>query len=87
MKALIYTRGQNTGKQIEKCEAYANTQGYTIVGAVNNDDDMAVLIAAGNVDALIVSDKSRVSRLQKQYDFAEMMLRGYGVKLIAVEGK
>lgn len=87
VKILIYTRGNNAERQIEKCEAYAKAQGYSIFGAVNNDDDMAVLIASGKIDALIVSDKSRVSRLQKQYDFVAKMLQGYGVKLIVAEGK
>lgn len=87
METLIYTRGQNAETQIEKCEAYAKEQGYSIVGSVDSDASMALSIARGNIDALIVSDKSRVSRLQKQYDFAEKMLQGYGVKLIVAEGK
>lgn len=87
MKTLIYTRGHNEERQIEKCKAYAKEQGYSIIGTVNNDDDMAALIAGGTVDALIVSERSRVARQQKQYLFAEKMLQGYGVKLIVAGEK
>lgn len=87
MKAIIYTRGGNSERQIVKCEEYAKQQGYSIIGTVNNDDDMSAMIAGGTVDALIVSDHSRVARSWKQFIFAEKMLQGYGVKLIVAGGK
>lgn len=87
MKTLIYTRGQNAERQIKKCEAYAKKQGYNIIGAVNNDDDMLALLAGETVDALIVSEHSRIARSWEQYLFAKKMLQGYGVKIIVAEGK
>lgn len=85
MKLLIYTRGGNEERQIAKCEEYAKEHGYTIIGKVNSDHDLSGHLASGNIDAVIVSEPSRVSRKRTQYIFAEKMLNMYGVKLLVAE--
>lgn len=85
MQALIYTRGHNIESQVEKCNEYAALNGYTIVKIVNTDNELAAELVCGKVDILLVSDRSRVARQQKQYLFAEKMLQGYGVKLVIAQ--
>lgn len=38
MKAIIYTRGGNESRQIEKCEDYAKANGITVIEAVSTEN-------------------------------------------------
>lgn len=86
MKTLIFVRGTNATRQITICEDYAKANGLEIVGAVNNDEELAAFVLSGKIDNVLVSDVTRVTRKRKEYETTEYMLRGFGVNLIAAGG-
>lgn len=86
MKTLIYTRGKAEQKQIEICEEYAQENGLEIVNIVDNDKDVTAFALSGQIDCVIVSHASRITRRRSEYMTAEKMLNDFGVKLIAVGG-
>ena len=86
MKTIIFVRGTNATRQITICEEYAQANGLEIVGAVNNEKELAAFVLSGNIDNVIVSDVTRVTRRQKEYETTKYMLRGFGVNLIAAGG-
>ena len=86
MKTIIFVRGTNATRQIRVCEEYARANDLEIVGAVNNEQELAAFVFSGNIDCVIVSDATRVSRRQIEYIKTEKMLNEFGVKLLVAEG-
>ena len=86
MKTIIYVRGTNATRQIKICEEYAAANNLDIIGAVNEESKLAVLVLGGNIDCVLVSDATRVTRKRKEYETTVHMLRGFGVKLVAAQG-
>ena len=86
MKTLIFTRGANKTKQIQECEEYATVKNLEIVGAVDNEKELTVLVLGGGIECVIVSHASRISRRRDEYIETERMFNRFGVKLIAAGG-
>lgn len=87
MKAIIYTRGGNESRQIEKCEEYAKANGITVVETVSTENGLSAYVFNMQTDAIIVHDATRVSRDRKEFMFTEYMLQQCGIKLLVAEGK
>lgn len=87
MNTIIYVRGGNIDNQIKECREYAIKQGYTIVGTTENETQLEQYILNNNIDYLLVSDVSRISRKRIEYLQIERMLEMFGVVIKSVEGQ
>lgn len=85
MNTIIYVRGGNIDNQLNKCIDYALEKGYNIVGIAENEKQLEHYILTNNVDYLLVSEISRISRKQIEYLQTERMLRMFGVVIKSVE--
>lgn len=85
MKTLIFTRGKGAAQQREICEEYAKANGLEIIGAADTEKDLTVRVLSGDVQCVIVSHASRISRRRNEYIETEKMFNKFGVKLIAAE--
>ena len=85
MKTIIYVRGKNTTRQIEKCEEYAMENNLDIIGTVNTENELSAFVFSGNINGVLVSDATRIARRRNEYITAEKMFNEFGVKLFAVE--
>lgn len=86
MKTVIFTRGQSAAQQIRVCEEYAKANGLEIVYTAKNEQDLTRFVLSGNVECVIVSEASRISRRRNEYIESERMFNKFGVKLIAAGG-
>lgn len=87
MKAIIYTRGGNESRQIEKCEEYAKENGITVLEAVSTESGLNAYVFNMKTDAIIVSDAPRIARKRSDYIFTEDTLQKFGIRLLVAEGK
>lgn len=87
MKAIIYTRGGNESRQIEKCEEYAKANGITVIEAVSTENGLSAYVFNMQTDAIIVCDAPRIARKKSDYIFTEDTLQKFGIKLLVAEGK
>ena len=86
MKTVIFTRGQSAAQQIRVCEEYAKANGLEIVYTAKNEQDLTRFVLSGNVECVIVSEVSRISRRRDEYIESERMFNKFGVTLIAAGG-
>ena len=85
MKTLIFTRGTGAPQQKAICKEYAKANGLEIIGAADNEKELTVRVLSGDVECVIVSQESRISRRRNEYIETEKMFNKFGVKLIAAE--
>lgn len=79
--AMIYTRGHNEesiARQIARCEYFAELAGYEVIGHIDSKDTLNEI---GNVDVLIVSDASRLSRKAEEFYSIRKSLADDGIRL------
>lgn len=79
--AMIYTRGHNAesiAKQIARCEYYAELAGYEVIGYVDGSE---MFDAIGNIDVLLVSEPSRLSRSAEEFHSIIDALEADGIRL------
>lgn len=76
--AMIYTRGNNAEGQIARCEYFAELAGYEVIGYVTGEEWYD---AIGNIDVLIVSDASRLSRSVEEFYRIVDALEADGIRL------
>lgn len=80
MKAIILTRGLDTSDQEEKCKIYALTKGYKVLEVVENIRDLTVPLSE-QIDVVIVSHISRVTRKYQKYQLIKNQLKEFGVSI------
>lgn len=83
MKAVIFTRGRSANKQIEICEEYAMLNGIEVIYIARSEQELTRFVLSGNVDCVIVSHASRISRRMNEYIETEKMFNKFGVTLLA----
>lgn len=104
MKVWIYSRLSNDDdremnsllNQQEICRAFAERQGYQIIGQSSDDntsgmnfsrrglDELTAAVDAGSLDAVLVKDLSRLGRHRTQTALFIDYLRERGVRVISV---
>lgn len=80
MRAIIITRGQDTEAQVEKCKKYALLKGYEILEVVENIRDLTIPITQ-QIDVVIASHMSRITRKHLEYHRICNSLKEYGVTI------
>lgn len=85
LNTIIYVRGGNIDNQLNECIDYALEKGYNIVGIAEQENHLDHYILSNNVDYLLVSDLSRISRRQNEYLQVEKMLQKFGIVIRSVE--
>lgn len=78
MKAIILTRGHNAKEQEEKCKIYAHSKGYEVLDVKEYVRDTAIPLIQ-QIDVLIVSHISRITRDYYKYLKIEKELKDHGV--------
>lgn len=104
MKVWVYSRLSNDDdremnsllNQQEICRAFAERQGYQIIGQSSDDnasgmnfsrrglDELTAAVDAGRLDAVLVKDLSRLGRHRTQTAMFIDYLREHGVRVISV---
>lgn len=104
MKVWVYSRLSNDDdremnsllNQQEICRAFAERQGYQIIGQSSDDnasgmnfsrrglDELTAAVDAGSLDAVLVKDLSRLGRHRTQTALFIDYLREHGVRVISV---
>lgn len=104
MKVWVYSRLSNDDdremnsllNQQEICRAFAERQGYQIIGQSSDDnasgmnfsrrglDELTAAVDAGRLDAVLVKDLSRLGRHRTQTALFIDYLREHGVRVISV---
>lgn len=87
MNTIIYVRGGNIDNQLKECRDYAEKQGYNILGMAESETQLEQCILNNNIDYLLVSDLSRISRKRTEYLKTEKTLEMFGVVIRSVEGQ
>ena len=77
-KAVIYVRGQKEKMQEIFCRLYASDKGYKITYVTSNLDDVNLC------DVLLVSNPSRISRNQLEYEKIVNELKNRGIAVESV---
>lgn len=83
MKAVIFARGKDIEGQVKEGRAYAEQQGYKIVGVIVGQGCELPVVIAGlemDIDRVIVRDMSRLSRnALENYTIQSELEIDYGV--------
>lgn len=83
MNAVIFARGKNIEGQIKKGRAYAEQQGYNVVGVIVGQGRELPAVIAGlemDIDRVIVRDMSRLCRnALENYTIQSELEIDYGV--------
>lgn len=74
-KAVIYVRGNKVKMQEVFCRLYASDKGYKITYVTSNLEDVNLC------DVLLVTNPSRISRDQLEYETIVNELKGRGIKV------
>ncbi len=74
-KAVIYVRGNKEKMQEIFCRLYASDKGYKITYVTSNLEDVNLC------DVLLVTNPSRISRDQLEYETIVNELKGRGIKV------
>lgn len=87
MKAIIYTRSATFCKralkdQFEVCADYADKNGIVVVFVTSSIED--ILNYEGAFDAVIVADRSRISRKAYEYEKLRNAFEMRGADIISV---
>ena len=86
MKTVIFLRGAKTAQQKKVCEEYAKANDLEIVAIIDDEKELTAFVLGGNVENVLVSHASRISRNRIEYIESEKMFNRFGVELIAAEG-
>lgn len=82
--AMIYARGENKHLQVLKCEEYAEKKGYQVVAEVF-DDTAEIYKELGDIEVLLVSDLSRLTRSTAELDRIRKSLEADGIEIKIAE--
>ena len=82
--AMIYARGENKHLQVAKCEEYAEKKGYQVVAEVF-DDTEEIYKELGDIEVLLVSDMSRLTRSKTELEQIRRSLEADGIEIKIAE--
>lgn len=85
MKTIMMVRGESAEAQRKICEQYAQEQGLEIVATVDNLDELTENILAGDFEAVLVTDASRLTRRYTKYLSFINFLKSLDIELLIVE--
>ena len=83
MNAVIFTRGNNEEMQAAACREFAKANGYTVIAETNKMREAFLKI--DNYEALIVYDKTRLSRKATNYENLVEAFEEIDIKVITVK--
>lgn len=78
--AVIFTRGMSKEEQIKKCEQYAERKGYEVIDVIDGSYE-----EVGDIDVLLVSDLSRLTRHRGELQGIRETLEKDGIELAIAE--
>lgn len=81
MKAAILTRGNDKAMQEFACMIHANAKEYDVVDVIHDTEALSELVVNTNIDVILMTDISRLTRDRIEYERIQHMLRGYGVQI------
>lgn len=84
MKTIIYTRNGNVNRQVSECSSYIFENNLQHIGTTADKNEVISSIVSGEVDVLLVYNKSRISRERREYERIEHLLSRYGVIIKSV---
>lgn len=83
MVAVIYTRGADREEQARHCEEFAKANGIYVVSSDMDWEDIEKTVVLGEIDAVIVTDMSRITRKAKEYYSIKNIFDVFGTRIIA----
>ena len=81
MRVAIFTRGNEKAAQKLQCLIYAKFKDYNVVEVVSSTKELSKLVVNAEIDTIIMTDPSRLTRDRMEYESIQHMLRGYGVTI------
>lgn len=84
MKTVIIARGQDFENQIEKCTKYARKIGGEVEVVTDSVYNLFQPILNGEIDIILTTDLSRITRKEREYYKIKEVLENNGVELVTV---
>lgn len=84
MKTVIIARGQDFEKQVEQCTKYARKIGGEVEVVTDSVYNIFQPILNGEVDVILATDMSRITRKEREYYKIKEVLNNNAVDLIIV---
>ena len=82
MVAVIYTRGADREEQARHCEEFAKANGIYVVSSDMDWEDIEKTVVLGEIDAVIVTDMSRITRKMQEYFSIKNVFDVFGTKIV-----